>query len=66
MLIADKEKFAATLSEMADKIATLPLEDTILVGIQRRGVYLSQRLAKLIEEKTGKIGRASCRERVLW
>ena len=33
MLIADKEKFAATLSEMADKLATLPLEETILVGI---------------------------------
>lgn len=54
MLIADKEKFAATLSDLADKLMTLPLEETILVGIQRRGVYLAQRLAKLIEEKTGK------------
>lgn len=54
MLIANKEQFAQTLQEMAKALSALPAEETILVGIQRRGVYLAQRLSKLIEEETKK------------
>jgi len=54
MIIADKAKIASLLSEMAARLAELPLEDVILVGIQRRGVYLSRRLADLIEASTGR------------
>jgi len=54
MIIADKTKFAETLDALAGSLSELPLEDTILVGIQRRGVYIAQRLAALLEAKTGK------------
>ena len=46
---------ARTLRRMADEIVELfdGTDDLILVGIQRRGVQLSDRLAGLIEEREG-------------
>ena len=51
----DARAVARTLRRMADEIVELfgGTEDVILVGIQRRGVQLSDRLARLIEEREG-------------
>jgi pyrimidine operon attenuation protein / uracil phosphoribosyltransferase len=45
-----------TLRRMADEIVerTAGTESLVLVGIQRRGVQLAERLAKLIEHREGK------------
>jgi pyrimidine operon attenuation protein/uracil phosphoribosyltransferase len=53
--VLDKRAVARTLRRMADEIVELfaGTDDLVLVGIQRRGVQLSERLASLIEEREG-------------
>lgn len=49
MIIADKDKFDAVLDTLAAEISeALPIESMMLVGIQRRGVFLARRLADKI------------------
>ncbi|MCC7053007.1 MAG: bifunctional pyr operon transcriptional regulator/uracil phosphoribosyltransferase PyrR [Gemmatimonadaceae bacterium] len=54
--ILDARACARTLRRMADEIVerTAGTENLVLVGIQRRGVQLAERLAALIEEREGK------------
>jgi pyrimidine operon attenuation protein/uracil phosphoribosyltransferase len=54
-LILDAEAIAKTLAEMADRIVEVAgrESDLLLVGIQRRGVELANRLATLVEARTG-------------
>ncbi len=51
----DARAVSRTLRRMADEIVELfgGTDGLILVGIQRRGVQLSDRLARLIEEREG-------------
>jgi pyrimidine operon attenuation protein/uracil phosphoribosyltransferase len=53
--IFDARAFTRTLRRMADEIVELfdGSDDLIIVGIQRRGVQLSDRLASYIEEREG-------------
>ena len=53
--ILDAKALSRTLRRMADEIVELfdGTDDVVLVGIQRRGVQLSDRLAALIEEREG-------------
>jgi len=52
--ILDARSFARTLRRMADQIVELyGADDLVLVGIQRRGVQLSNRIATLIDEREG-------------
>lgn len=52
--ILDARSFARTLRRMADQIVELyGADDLVLVGIQRRGVQIADRLAALIEEREG-------------
>jgi pyrimidine operon attenuation protein / uracil phosphoribosyltransferase len=53
--ILDARAVSRTLRRMADEIVELfgGTDDLVLVGIQRRGVQLSDRLASLIEEREG-------------
>lgn len=52
-VVLDGKAVARTLRRMADEIVELfdGTQDVVLVGIQRRGVPLGQRLAALIEER---------------
>jgi pyrimidine operon attenuation protein / uracil phosphoribosyltransferase len=54
-VLLDAEALSRTLSRIAHEIieANPDLDDVALVGIQTRGVPLAQRLARLIEERTG-------------
>src|ERR1051326_7618670 len=54
-LLLDADALSRTLSRIAHEIieANPELDDVALVGIQTRGVPLAQRLARLIEERTG-------------
>jgi pyrimidine operon attenuation protein / uracil phosphoribosyltransferase len=54
-ILLDAEALSRTLSRIAHEIieANPDLDDVALVGIQTRGVPLAQRLARLIEERTG-------------
>jgi len=54
-LLLDADAIGRTLSRIAHEIieADPSLDEVALVGIQRRGVPLAQRLAHLIEERTG-------------
>jgi len=54
-VLLDAEAMSRTLSRIAHEIieADGSLDDIALVGIQRRGVPLAQRLAHLIDERTG-------------
>jgi pyrimidine operon attenuation protein/uracil phosphoribosyltransferase len=54
-VLLDADALARTLSRIAHEIieANPDLDDVALVGIQTRGVPLAQRLARLIEERTG-------------
>jgi len=54
-VLLDAEALSRTLSRIAHEIieADASLDEVALVGIQRRGVPLAQRLAHLIEERTG-------------
>jgi pyrimidine operon attenuation protein/uracil phosphoribosyltransferase len=53
--ILDARAVARTLRRMADEIVELfgGTDDIILVGVQRRGVQLSDRLAAIIEQREG-------------
>ncbi len=52
--ILDAKAFSRTLRRMADQIVELyGIEDLVLVGIQRRGVQLSERLGALIDDREG-------------
>ena len=53
--VLDAEALSRTLSRIAHEIieGNPSVEDVALVGIQTRGVPLSQRLARLIEERAG-------------
>ena len=53
--LLDADALSRTLSRIAHEIieANPDLDDVALVGIQRRGVPLAQRLARLIEERAG-------------
>jgi pyrimidine operon attenuation protein/uracil phosphoribosyltransferase len=53
--VIDAKAFARTLRRMADEIVELfdGVDDVVLVGIQRRGVQLSNRLADMLEEREG-------------
>lgn len=54
-VVLDARAMARTLRRMAEEIVELfaGVEDVVLVGIQRRGVQLSERIADLIEEREG-------------
>ncbi|MGH2934883.1 MAG: bifunctional pyr operon transcriptional regulator/uracil phosphoribosyltransferase PyrR [Gaiellaceae bacterium] len=54
-VLLDAEALSRTLSRIAHEIieADPTLDEVALVGIQTRGVTLAQRLARLIEERTG-------------
>jgi pyrimidine operon attenuation protein/uracil phosphoribosyltransferase len=54
-VLLDADGLSRTLSRIAHEIieANPDLDDVALVGIQTRGVPLAQRLARLIEERTG-------------
>ncbi|HXR10718.1 MAG TPA: bifunctional pyr operon transcriptional regulator/uracil phosphoribosyltransferase PyrR [Gaiellaceae bacterium] len=54
-LLLDADALGRTLSRIAHEIieADPSLDEVALVGIQTRGVPLAQRLARLIEERTG-------------
>jgi pyrimidine operon attenuation protein / uracil phosphoribosyltransferase len=54
-VVLDARAIARTLRRMADEIVELfdGTEDLVLVGIQRRGVQLGDRLATIIEERAG-------------
>ena len=54
-LLLDADALSRTLSRIAHEIieANPDLDDIALVGIQRRGVPLARRLARLIEERAG-------------
>ncbi len=53
--VLDARAVARTLRRMADEIVELfdGTDDLVVVGIQRRGVQLSDRIAALIEEREG-------------
>jgi pyrimidine operon attenuation protein/uracil phosphoribosyltransferase len=53
--VLDARAFPRTLRRMADEIVELfeGTDNLILVGIQRRGVQLSDRIADIIEEREG-------------
>jgi len=53
--VLDAEALGRTLSRIAHEIieGNPAVEDVALVGIQTRGVPIAQRLARLIEERTG-------------
>jgi pyrimidine operon attenuation protein / uracil phosphoribosyltransferase len=53
--LLDADALSRTLSRIAHEIieANPDLDEVALVGIQRRGVPLAQRLARLIEERAG-------------
>ena len=55
-VVLDARAFARTLRRMAEEIVELfdGVEDVVLVGIQRRGVQLGERLARYIEDHEGK------------
>src|SRR5262245_38496955 len=52
-VVLDARAVSRTLRRMADEIVELfnGIDDMVLVGIQRRGVQLSERLAEFIEER---------------
>ena len=54
-VLLDAEALSRTLSRIAHEVieANPELDEVALVGIQTRGVPLAQRLARLIEERTG-------------
>jgi pyrimidine operon attenuation protein / uracil phosphoribosyltransferase len=54
-VVLDARAVARTLRRMADEVVELfdGTDDVLLVGIQRRGVQLGERLAKAIEEREG-------------
>ena len=54
-VVLDARAVARTLRRMADEVVELfdGVEEMVLVGIQRRGVQLSSRLADLIAEREG-------------
>jgi pyrimidine operon attenuation protein / uracil phosphoribosyltransferase len=54
-VLLDADALSRTLSRIAHEIieGNPDLDDVALVGIQTRGVPLAQRLARLIEERTG-------------
>jgi pyrimidine operon attenuation protein/uracil phosphoribosyltransferase len=54
-IVLDARAVARTLRRMADEIVELfgGTDDLVVVGIQRRGVQLSDRLAAAIEEREG-------------
>jgi pyrimidine operon attenuation protein / uracil phosphoribosyltransferase len=53
--ILDAKAFARTLRRMSEEIVELfdGVENVVLVGIQRRGVQLSNRIADMLEEREG-------------
>ncbi len=54
VLIMDREDVEARLEALADEILEAGShEDLVLVGIRRRGVQLADRLADLVEARTG-------------
>jgi pyrimidine operon attenuation protein/uracil phosphoribosyltransferase len=54
-VILDAKAIKAALGRMARAMASAAKkEDFVLVGIQRTGVFLAQRLAKLLGEKSGR------------
>ena len=54
-VVLDARSMSRTLRRMADEVVELlgGPEDLVLVGIQRRGVQLAERLAAFIEEREG-------------
>lgn len=54
-VVLDARAVSRTLRRMADQIVELfdGVGDVVLVGIQRRGVQLSDRIAHIIEEREG-------------
>jgi pyrimidine operon attenuation protein/uracil phosphoribosyltransferase len=55
--LLDARSMDRTLRRMADEIVELNdgTDDLILIGIQRRGVQLAERIAHLIEEREGEL-----------
>jgi pyrimidine operon attenuation protein / uracil phosphoribosyltransferase len=52
--VLDAKAIARTLRRMADQIVEqYGVDDLVLVGIQRRGVQLSERIAAIIDEREG-------------
>jgi len=54
-VVLDARSMARTLRRMADEVVELfsGTDDLILVGIQRRGVQLADRIANFIDEREG-------------
>ncbi len=54
-VVLDARALGRTLRRMADEIVELfnGTDDLVLVGIQRRGVQLSERITRIIEEREG-------------
>ncbi|MEP7345945.1 MAG: bifunctional pyr operon transcriptional regulator/uracil phosphoribosyltransferase PyrR [Gemmatimonadaceae bacterium] len=54
-IVLDAKAFARTLRRMAEEVVELfdGVQDVVLVGIQRRGVQLSNRIADMLEEREG-------------
>ena len=54
-VVLDARSMARTLRRMADEVVELfsGTDDLILVGIQRRGVQLAERIATFIDEREG-------------
>jgi pyrimidine operon attenuation protein/uracil phosphoribosyltransferase len=60
-VVLDARSMARTLRRMADEVVELfsGTDDLILVGIQRRGVQLAERIAGFIDEREGvRVARA--------
>lgn len=55
-ILADSREFSGILENLADQIITANIqpENLVLMGIQRRGADIANRLAHLLKEKTGK------------
>lgn len=54
-IVLDAKAVTRTLRRMADEIVELfnGVDDVVLVGVQRRGVQLGQRIAQVLEEREG-------------
>src|ERR1041384_2683181 len=59
--LLDARAMSRALQRMAVEIVELAgTDDLVLIGIQRRGVELAQRIAKLIEHEEGGSARIRC------
>ena len=60
-ILLDARAMSRALQRMAVEIVELSgTDDLVLIGIQRRGVELAQRIARLIEQEEGGSARIRC------